>query len=130
MRVGRGEFARPVVAEAEAFDLALELGDVRLGGLARMLARLDGVLLGRQAERIPAHRMQDVEAAEPFVARQDVRGGVALRMADVQTRAARIGKHVEDVKFRFAGIETVASPGLERVESLSFSQTACHFGSI
>jgi hypothetical protein len=38
--VGGGEFARPVVAEAEAFDLAGEVGDIRLGCHARMLAGL------------------------------------------------------------------------------------------
>ena len=70
-----------------------------------MLAGLDRVLLGRQTEGIPAHRMQHVEAAHAFVAGEDVRRRVALRMADVQARAARIGEHVEDVVFRFRGIE-------------------------
>jgi hypothetical protein len=97
--VGRGEFARPVVAEAEAFDLLREIGDVRLGGLARMLAGLDGILLRRQAERVPAHRMQHVQTLGAFVARENIRGGVTLRMADVQARAGRIRKHVENVKF-------------------------------
>ena len=95
--VGRGQFAGPVVAEAEAFDLAGEGGDVGLGGDARMLAGFDGVLFRRQTEGIPAHRMQHVEAAGPAVARQDVRGGVAFRMTDMQARAAGIRKHVEDV---------------------------------
>ena len=63
-----------------------------------MLAGLDGVLLGGQAERVPAHRMQYVEAARAAVAGEDVRGGVAFRMPDVQTRAARIREHVQDVK--------------------------------
>ncbi|MFZ1071835.1 MAG: hypothetical protein WAO21_00220 [Verrucomicrobiia bacterium] len=34
-----------------------------------------------------------------LVAGEDVGGGVAFRVADVQTRAARIWKHVKDVKF-------------------------------
>ena len=65
-----------------------------------MLAGFDSVLLGGQAERIPAHRMQHVEAARAAVARQNVRGRVAFRMPDVQSRAARIRKHVEDVELR------------------------------
>ena len=65
-----------------------------------MLAGLDGVLLGGQAERIPAHRMQHVETLRAFVARENIRGGVTFRMPDVQARAARIRKHVENVKFR------------------------------
>ena len=51
-----------------------------------------------QAEGIPAHRMQHVETARAAVARQNIRGGVTFRMADVQARAAGIGEHVEDVK--------------------------------
>ena len=134
--VGGGEFARPVVAEAEAFDLAREIGDVRLGRHARMLAGLDGVLLGRQAERIPAHRMQHVEAARATIARENIRGRVALGMSDMQARAARIRKHVEDVKFlrqlrggNFAGKFMARGKGMvrgnflariERAESLLF----------
>ena len=55
IRVGGGEFARPVVAEAERLNLPLEGGDVCLGGLARMLAGPDGVLLGGQVERVSIH---------------------------------------------------------------------------
>ncbi len=78
-----------------------------------MLAGLDGVLLGGQAEGIPAHRMQHVEAAHPLVAGEDVGGGVAFRVADVQARAARVGEHVEDVELRLRGIEV----GIARVGS-------------
>src|SRR5260370_18427485 len=38
-----------------------------------------------------------MEAAHPPVAGQNVRGGIPLRMADVQASAARIRKHIEDV---------------------------------
>src|SRR5205823_2313215 len=64
-----------------------------------MLAGLDRVLLGGQAERVPAHRMQHVETAHPLEARDDVGGRVALGMADMQPRAARIGEHIEHVIF-------------------------------
>src|ERR1051325_5360145 len=53
LRIGRVHLARPVVAESEAFDLPLEGRDVLLCRLARMLAGLDGVLLGGQAKRVP-----------------------------------------------------------------------------
>jgi hypothetical protein len=55
-----------------------------LRGDGGMRARLDRVLLGRQAEGVPAHRVQHVEAAHALVARDDVGGGVALGMAHVQ----------------------------------------------
>ena len=47
--------------------------------IAGMGAGLDRVLLGGQAEGVPAHRVQHVEAAHALVAREDVGGGVALR---------------------------------------------------
>src|SRR5262245_46871266 len=62
-----------------------------------MLAGLDRVLLGRQAERVPAHRVQHVVAAHAPGPRHDVGGGVPLGMTDVQTDAGRVGEHVEDV---------------------------------
>src|ERR1039458_4147838 len=43
--------------------------------------------------------MQPMTALGAFVSRENIRGGVTFRMADVQSRAGGIGKHVEDVKF-------------------------------
>ena len=63
-----------------------------------MLARLDGILLGRQAEGVVAHWVQHVEAAEPLVAGKNVRGDVAQGMADVQSRARRVREHVQDIE--------------------------------
>ena len=65
-----------------------------------------GVLLGGQAEGVPAHRVQDVEPAHPLVAAEDVGGGVALGVADVQARAAGVGEHVEDVELGLAGTKS------------------------
>ena len=105
LRVGGRQAARPVVREAEHLDLPLDVGDVALGGDPRVDAVLDGVLLGGQAERVVAHRVEDLEAFHAFVARDDVRGGVALGVADVQARAAGVREHVEDVEFRVARVE-------------------------
>ena len=69
-----------------------------LGGFARVLAGLDGVLFGGQAEGVPAHGVEHMEALRAFVAGEDVGGGVALRMADMQAGARRVGEHVEDVE--------------------------------
>ena len=70
--------------------------------IARMRAGLDRVLLGGQAERVPAHRVQHVEAAHALVARDDVGRGVALGVADVQPVARRVREHVEHVVLRAA----------------------------
>src|SRR6202140_1020110 len=84
-----------------------------------MLAALDRILLGRKTECVPAHRMENVEAAHPLVTRDDIGGGVTFRMSDMQTRAARIRKHVEDVKFRFAWIE-ICLARIGRVKCAAF----------
>ena len=64
-----------------------------------MGSRLFGVLLGRQAEGVPTHRVQDVFAPHAAEAADDVGRRIAFRMADMQTVARRVGKHVEDVEF-------------------------------
>src|SRR4029453_15361551 len=91
------DLPRPVVTEAEHLELTLERRDV-VGRRPRgMLPGLDRVLLGRQAEGVPAHRVQHVMAAHAPGARQDVSGGVPLRMTAGQSDAGRVGEHVEDV---------------------------------
>ena len=104
-RIGGGDFAVPIVGESERLQLAAEGFDIGGGGDRRVLAGFDGVLFGGQAERIVAHRMQHVVAGHAFVAADDVGGGVAFRVADVEARAGRVGKHVEHVVFRLGGVE-------------------------
>src|SRR4029077_19619123 len=83
-----------------------------------MLAAFDRVLLRGQTERVPTHRMQDIEAAHPFVARNDVRCGITFGMSNVQPRPAGIRKHVEDEKFWLRRIKTVFGR-IGRVKKLS-----------
>ena len=74
--------------------------------IARMLSGLDGKLFRGQPEGIPTHRVQDVEAAHPLEAGDDVGGRVSFDVAHVQTLAARIRKHVEDVELRLCWIKS------------------------
>jgi len=108
-RIAGADFAVPVEREADFVQLLAVAGDVLLGGDGRMLARLDGVLFGRKAEGVVAHRMQDVEALLALVARVDVRGDVAQRMAHMQAGARRIGEHVQHIEFgpRRIGLDLV-----------------------
>ena len=94
-----------------------------LGRRPRMGARLLGVLLGRQAEGVPAHGVHDAIAPDAAVAADDVGGRVALGMADVQPCPAGIGEHVQDVQLVLVG-----SRGAANVRFAS--QYFCHFGSI
>ena len=63
-----------------------------------MRACLDGVVLGGKAEGVESHRMKHVVAAHPVEAREYVGGGVALRVADMESGTRRVGEHVEDVQ--------------------------------
>lgn len=51
--------------------------------------------------------MEDVEAVHALVAADDVGGGVALGVADVQSGATGVGEHVEDEVFGLGGVEAV-----------------------
>jgi len=94
VRVDRREGPPGVVRDAEPAQLARHDLDVRLGGGARVRARLHGELLGRQAERVVAQGVQDVVALHPAEPRDDVGRDVAQRVPDVQARARRVREHV------------------------------------
>src|SRR5690606_14975363 len=96
--VGGRDGPAGVVAQPQAAQLPPHVGDVRLGGHPRVLARLHRVLLGGQAEGVVAHRVQDVEAQHPLVAGVDVGADVAQRVSDVQPRTAGVGEHVQHVQ--------------------------------
>ncbi len=112
--IGRVDLARPVIGKTDLPDLAAEIRDVPFGRLARMGAGLHGVLLGGQAEGVPAHGMEDVEAAHPLVARNQIAGDVALGMADMQPRAGGVREHVERVVLRLFAARLARIRGAER----------------
>ena len=95
----RAELARPVDRDAPLAELAAELGDRRVGRVARVLAGLDRVVLGGQAERVVAHRVQHAPAGAPVEVRDRVAHRVDLQVADVRL-AARVREHHEHVGVR------------------------------
>ena len=111
LRVRRVDLAVPVVGETERADLLAEAVDVLLRRDRGVSTRLDSILLGRKAKRIPTHRMQDVEALHALVAAENVRRRIALGMPDVQACARRIREHVEAVEL-LAGAVRVRLKGL------------------
>ena len=98
--VGGIDLPAPVVGKTERLELAAKAGHVAFRGRARVGARPQGILFGRQAEGVPADGMQHVEAAHALVTGDDVRGGVAFGMPHVQPVAAGVGEHVQDVVLR------------------------------
>ena len=68
-------------------------------------ARLNRILFRRQSERIPAHGMQDVQSPHTLIAGQDIGGGIAFRVSDVQSGGTRIRKHIQDVVFLLVTVD-------------------------
>src|SRR5258707_1160804 len=91
-----GNFTRPVVAEAEAAQDTLEFGDVVVGPRARVRFVLDGGVFGGEAEGVPAHGVEYVEAAHALDASHHVANRVVAHVAHVQ-RAGGIGQHFQRV---------------------------------
>ena len=98
-RIAGGDLARPVERAADRLHLLAHLGDVGVGPGRRMHALLDRRVLGRQPERVPAHRMEDVEALGPLQPGDDVAHRVVADMAHVDAPRG-IGEHLEHVVFR------------------------------
>ena len=96
LRVAGVEHAVPVERAGVAAHRRLLLLDVLVRPADRVLAALDGGVLGGQAEGVPADRVHDVEAALHPVARDDVAERVRLGVAHVQV-ARGVREHVEDV---------------------------------
>ena len=111
VRTAGGELARPVDRDAQRLQLLAHGGDVVVGPALGVDAALHGRVLGGHAERVPAHRVQDVKALGALVARHDVAHGVVADVAHVDA-ARRVREHLEHVVFRtavvdFAGLEDV-----------------------
>ena len=106
--IAGGELPGPVEREPHALELAAHGGDVVVGPLGGMDAALDGRVLGRKPEGVPAHGMEHVVAACAHVAGDHVAHGVVPHMAHMDA-AGRIGEHFKNIVFRprvvLAGLE-------------------------
>ena len=89
----------PVVARAQPAQRALQLGDAGLGEGAGVGARLDGGVLGRQAEAVEADRAEHREALHGAPADVEVAEGVVAHVALVGG-AAGVGVHAQHVEGR------------------------------
>ncbi|MEY3978356.1 MAG: hypothetical protein RLZZ284_1212, partial [Actinomycetota bacterium] len=101
--IGGADAAASVVRQAESPQLSTHVRDVRLGVLAWVNARRNGVLLGRQTERVIAQRVQHVEAGHALEPTEYIGGDVAEWVADVQTSPRWVGEHIQDEKFLATG---------------------------
>jgi len=104
-----GQLAIPVVAQAQGLELTKHVVNVLLRRDPRVDAVFNCELLSRQAKCIKSHRVQHVEAAHPLVAGHDVGRDIPQRVSNMQSHAARVGKHVEYVILRFGRVGIVGN---------------------
>ena len=101
--IAGGHLAVPVVGDAHALQLRAHVVDVLVGPHRRMHPVVDRRVLGGQAERVPAHRVQHVEAPHPLVAGQQIADRVDPHVAHVDA-AGRVREHLEAVVLGPAGL--------------------------
>ena len=103
LRETGGDFARPVVAKAEALHLGFHVVDVAQGPGTRGRIVRDGGIFGGQSERVPAHGVKNVVAVHPHVAGERVADGVVTDVPHVES-ARRVGQHLEHVILGLGGV--------------------------
>ncbi len=111
VRIAGGQFAAPVEAEPQGLQLLLHVGDVLARPARGRHAVGDGRVLGRQAEGVPAHRLQHVHALHAHVTGQRIADRVISHVAHVQA-ARRVGKHRQAVELATPGFLTRHEAGL------------------
>ncbi len=102
-RVAGGELARPVQRQAQQFQLVAHLGDIVVGPALGVDAAFHGRVLGRHAEGVPAHRVQNIIALGALGPRHHIAHHIVAGVAHVDV-ARRIGEHLEHIVFRPAGV--------------------------
>ena len=62
-------------------------------------ARLFGVLLGRQSERVPTHGVHDTCTLHTLIAADDIGCRIPLGMTNMEPVSAGVREHVQGVEF-------------------------------
>ena len=98
-RIAGGDLAAPVQRQAHALELAAHGVDILIGGCLGMDPALQRGVLRRHAEAVPSHRVQDIVALGPSVARDHISHGVIAHMAYMDA-SGRIWEHLQNIVFR------------------------------
>ena len=99
LRLTRRKLARPINRQAHRLHLLLHVRDVVIGPLRWRHIVVHRRVFRRHAERIPAHRHQDIKALHAQLARHHIVDGVIAHMAHVQF-ARWIRQHRTSIKLR------------------------------
>ena len=106
--IGGIDLAAPVKGDAERLDLLFEAGDIVLGYNLGVNVVLDGIVLGRKSERVPADRIENVVALQPALSRNGIERRVGTRMTDVKSLTRGVRELDESVElFLIAVIKRV-----------------------
>ena len=103
VRIAGGELAAPVNAQSHHLELFAHRRDVFVGPVARTHALVARRILGRQAERIPAHGVQHIEALGAAEAGDDIAHGIVAGVPHMDA-PRRIGEHLQHIGFGFVGM--------------------------
>ncbi len=98
LRLAGSDLARPIVAGSHQADLTAHFKDVLGGPDGRVDSSIDRRVFGRQAERVPAHRMKHVVSEHSHHPRDRVTERVILRVADMEI-ARRVRQHLQGIVF-------------------------------
>src|SRR3954467_7593567 len=114
------ELAFPVEREAEAPQLRLHVGDVVVGPLCRRYLVRHRRVFRRQPERIPAHRLQHVEAAHAVVPGENVADRIVPHVSHVQLPRG-VGEHGQAIELPLRGVFFDVERASTFPERLSFA---------
>ena len=98
LRCAGVDLSLPVVGAADQRHLAAVVGRVTGRRLAWVDTLLDRLVLRRQAEGVPAHRVEHSVPFHAVVARDDVGGHVIAAVTDAQAVAGGVGEEVQAVE--------------------------------
>ena len=107
----------PIEHRAHVFELTFHGLYVLFGAVFGVNTRLYSVILGRQSERVEAHRLENRVALHALEPRERIGGTVVIPMPEVQIRARGVGKHLENVVFlvrvlAVKGVQTFLFPNI------------------
>ena len=99
LRLAGAYLTAPVIRETYLIQLLTIASDVLFGSHCRVLTCLNCILLGWQTKCVVAHWVQHIVATQALIARVDVRCDVTEWVTYVQTRARRVGEHIQYIEF-------------------------------
>jgi len=87
----------PIVTASGQLEGPLVIGGVLRHHLPGVAPLLDGLVLGRLAEGVPAHGMQHIESGHALVAAEGIHRHVVLEVPHMEARPRGVGEHLQAI---------------------------------